>query len=326
MKRWVLWYWTIAPSFIESLQTANNQTLHAISSVTHYQKLIQENLYPWTTKYNNYPSLYDDNSIDIVYICTTNNLHKENIIHCLESWKHVLCEKPLCMTKNDVEEVVTVAQRMNKFLMEWMRTRFFPAYRSALGEIQSWTIWNVKSLKVDFWFKSERWNERRLLNKQLFWWIIYDNTDYNLFLAHDIFWESPSSVSIKSQLTDTWIEHTSDIIYWYNNSQKAYMHSSFVRESKHNAVITGDKWTLIIEDFRHPRKYTLINNDWFSNHHYIPYKSTWFIHEIEHVDNCITQNVIESPIIPHALSKEIAHQLETLHKQIHWLNSFTLSQ
>src|SRR5687768_8285103 len=55
-------------------------------------------------KYNatSYYSIEDlmeqEKDIDVISICTPNGYHAEHSIKALQAGKHVLCEKPLCLT------------------------------------------------------------------------------------------------------------------------------------------------------------------------------------------------------------------------------------
>jgi len=59
--------------------------------------------------------------------------------------KHVLCEKPLCMTEEQVTKLLEKARARGLFLMEGMWPRCVPAYhylrhqilRNRLGELQN---------------------------------------------------------------------------------------------------------------------------------------------------------------------------------------------
>ena len=62
---------------------------------------------------NGIPSAYDtleailaDPAVDVVYISTTNDLHKEQTLAAARAGKHVLCEKPLALTIEDAQEMV----------------------------------------------------------------------------------------------------------------------------------------------------------------------------------------------------------------------------
>ncbi len=65
-----------------------------------------------------YPSreaLLSDPEIDIVLVATTNEAHMENCIAALEAGKHVICEKPVTLSSEELEKVMEVAERSGKF-------------------------------------------------------------------------------------------------------------------------------------------------------------------------------------------------------------------
>jgi len=51
-------------------------------------------------------ALFGDQPVDAVYISTTNELHKEQVLAAARAGKHVLCEKPLAMSLADAREMV----------------------------------------------------------------------------------------------------------------------------------------------------------------------------------------------------------------------------
>ena len=44
--------------------------------------------------YTSYEELVNDPEVEIIYVATTHNFHKDHVRLCLENGKHVLCEKP----------------------------------------------------------------------------------------------------------------------------------------------------------------------------------------------------------------------------------------
>lgn len=54
-------------------------------------------------------SILFSDTITTVHVCTPPNLHFEMVKRLLESGKHVLCEKPLCFTNEEAEELVELA-------------------------------------------------------------------------------------------------------------------------------------------------------------------------------------------------------------------------
>ena len=56
--------------------------------------------------YDDVAALLEDPEVDIVYISTTNEKHKDQTLQCAQAGKHVLCEKPLALTIADAREMV----------------------------------------------------------------------------------------------------------------------------------------------------------------------------------------------------------------------------
>ena len=57
------------------------------------------------------------NDLDAVDICTPNMFHTPAVIACLDSGKHVICEKPLAVTTVEVRQMAAAAQKFGKLLM-----------------------------------------------------------------------------------------------------------------------------------------------------------------------------------------------------------------
>lgn len=53
--------------------------------------------------------ILSDASIDAVYISTTNELHRDQVIAAARAGKHILCEKPLALTLDDARAMVAAA-------------------------------------------------------------------------------------------------------------------------------------------------------------------------------------------------------------------------
>lgn len=74
------------------------------------------------------------NYADIVVVCTPVKTHKELIIKALENKKHVFCEKPLCETAQEANEIEEAAKQNNKLVMVGYLYRFHPHFQ----QVKKW--------------------------------------------------------------------------------------------------------------------------------------------------------------------------------------------
>jgi 1,5-anhydro-D-fructose reductase (1,5-anhydro-D-mannitol-forming) len=66
--------------------------------------------------YDNLKALLDDQEIDVVYISTTNDLHRDQALAAAAAGKHILCEKPLALSVDDARQMLKAAQAANVVL------------------------------------------------------------------------------------------------------------------------------------------------------------------------------------------------------------------
>ncbi|MBC7536173.1 MAG: Gfo/Idh/MocA family oxidoreductase [Ferruginibacter sp.] len=91
-------------------------------------------------------------SIDIVGICTPNGLHAAHSILCLKAGKHVLCEKPLCISVADAKDMVEAANRYDRKLFVVKQNRYNPPVQMLKALLEDDKLGNIFSFQVNcFW-------------------------------------------------------------------------------------------------------------------------------------------------------------------------------
>ena len=78
--------------------------------------------------YAGYEKLLADSEIDVVYIPLPNDMHFEWSGRALESGKHVLCEKPLCLTTDDALRLCAARDRAGRHIEEGFAYRNHPQW------------------------------------------------------------------------------------------------------------------------------------------------------------------------------------------------------
>lgn len=78
--------------------------------------------------------------IDLVVVATPNNFHKDYCIMAMEMGVNVLCEKPACLSCEELEEVIAVSNRTGKLYTVHQNRRYDPDYAVMKNIIQSGII------------------------------------------------------------------------------------------------------------------------------------------------------------------------------------------
>lgn len=64
--------------------------------------------------YSSREEILSDQDIDIILVAATNEVHKEIAVDALHAGKHVICEKPVTMTSEELLEIMAVAKETGK--------------------------------------------------------------------------------------------------------------------------------------------------------------------------------------------------------------------
>ncbi|MBQ9730095.1 MAG: Gfo/Idh/MocA family oxidoreductase, partial [Clostridia bacterium] len=77
--------------------------------------------------YQNYSKMLEEEKPQVVHICTPHYLHAEMIIEALERGIHVLCEKPICIQKEEIENILEAEKRSSAQLGVCFQNRYNPS-------------------------------------------------------------------------------------------------------------------------------------------------------------------------------------------------------
>ncbi len=110
-----------------------------------------------------YESLLATSDLDIVYVPLPNSLHADWTIACLEAGKHVLCEKPLAVTVEDVDRIAATAQATGRIATEGFMYRHHAQTLEAVRLIRDGVIGRLRLVRGAFTFLLERDSDVRLV-------------------------------------------------------------------------------------------------------------------------------------------------------------------
>lgn len=119
------------------------------------EKLAADNNIPKV--YDSYGQLLDD--ADAVYIATPHLSHSSLAKAALEAGKHVLCETPMVLRKEEAEELFSLAKAKNLVLVEANKTAHCPAFNHLVTMIKSGLIGEVVDIDAS---ESKVWGDKTL--------------------------------------------------------------------------------------------------------------------------------------------------------------------
>ena len=135
--------------------------------------------------YGDYRRLLADKDIEVVHICTPNNLHYPQSKAALEAGKHVVCEKPLSMTAKEARDLVGLADSSGRVCAVHFNIRYYPLMPHVRAMIRSGELGEIYSVRGSY----------------LQDWLFYD-TDYNWRLEPQFSGESRAVADVGSHWMD----------------------------------------------------------------------------------------------------------------------------
>jgi len=92
----------------------------------------------WSAKaYTDYAKMLESKEIDAIVVAGPNSLHAEHSIAALNAGKHVLCEKPMAVTREDAKAMLAAQKKSKKYLMIGLNQRLMPAHVRAKEILES---------------------------------------------------------------------------------------------------------------------------------------------------------------------------------------------
>ncbi len=97
-----------------------------------------------------YQELLDDPEINLIDICTPNNLHYPIFKSALVAGKHIYCEKPLALNLEEAEEMLQLAEFSDRIIQLAFNYRFIPAVMKAKHLIDEGFLGDVINFRTQY--------------------------------------------------------------------------------------------------------------------------------------------------------------------------------
>ena len=224
--------WIARDFMIPAMQNMRNGVLTAIASRTDPP----EDLAPSARHYNSYEALLSDPEIDAVYIPVPNALHAKWSIEAMRHGKHVLCEKPLVCTAQEMLEIMEVSRETGMFCTEAFMYRLNARFQLLRSVLEGEQTGRITAMQAAFgyllnWASPAR-EERRLGGGCLYDIGCYCVDSMNLLMEHQgaVFEEASAAFMMKGGVDHQCacsIRYSDgtlgSFLCWFNAPLKQYM-------------------------------------------------------------------------------------------------------
>lgn len=232
--------WIADSAVIPGINAACNARLYAVASRS------GEKLEQYCKKHNpvkgydSYEALLEDPEIDAVYIPLPNGLHCEWVCKAAEKKKHVLCEKPLGVTAEEVKVMKEACERNGVLLMEAFAYRHSPLTFELKKLVDQGVIGKLKFIESHFSFTMKDMNNVRLI-QSLGGGATYDIGCYNINIIRYLAGSEPTAVFAAGETGEkTNVDESSCTMMEFKDGLNAVSYCSFNSIERCDYTIAGE--------------------------------------------------------------------------------------
>jgi len=225
---------------IPGLKDSDKVRVHAIASrdgkkATEWAKKLGIEL-----SYGSYEELLDNPHIQAVYIPLPNSLHAEWAIKAMEKGKHVMCEKPLALSSDQVRQMIRVSREKKRILMEAFMYRFHPRHKAVVERVRKGDIGEIRSIETAFTYLLGN-PSSYLMSRELGGGALYDVGCYCINVSRLLTGMEPVEVYGTYVLTPTKVDLTFSGILKFPRDIHSLFHVSMNEEPRYYYRVTGEK-------------------------------------------------------------------------------------
>lgn len=119
---------------------------------------------PGIRTYVDYKELLNDPEVDLVTVILPHNLHAEVSIACSEAGKHVIVEKPMCLSSAEADAMIAAARNAGKMLSVYQNRRWDGDFNTIKKAINEGLIGDLVSIELSLggygkpgdWWRSDK--------------------------------------------------------------------------------------------------------------------------------------------------------------------------
>ncbi len=185
--------------------------------------------------FDDYAGVIACDEVDLVYNPLPINLHAEWTIKALEAGKHVLCEKPFAMNMDEAREMLAVAEKNGKRLIEAFHYRYHPAFETCLEYLAAGEIGDLREIHAAFNVAIKDNGTEIRHRVETGGGAMMDLGCYPLHWALTVMGAAPTEVSAQAELTPTGVDESLQSHLVFETGAEAFLNCSMAPDQKFKA-------------------------------------------------------------------------------------------
>jgi len=158
----------VAGAHIEAFKTVEGASVTAICSRRdHDQSDLEQEFGTPLNAYTNYEAMLSDADVHIVDICTPHPFHADQAIAAAEAGKHLIIEKPICLTYDDAKRVRDAIRKAGVNVCVCFECRYSAHFTMIRSVIDAGLLGEIHYSEVDYyhgigpWYAQYSWNIKK---------------------------------------------------------------------------------------------------------------------------------------------------------------------
>lgn len=259
-------------------------------------------------------ALLADPEVDAIYLSLPHALHHRWAVADLRADKAVLCEKPACLTAEELADVAHVARETGCLFMEAQKARFTPCYRAVREAVEAGEIGEIVRVEASLCNDMAELvaSGRTYHSKPVGGGVLLDCGTYCASWLDDFLPECDPAVTDFAGLAN------GDGVDLYADAKlevgglPARLECAFDRAKPRQAVLVGTRGRIVVDELHRCQQATVFVEGEEPRQLDLPYEVDDFYGEVAHFTSLVAASAHESDVMPLSSSLRCARIIDAI--------------
>lgn len=248
--------------------------------------------------FGSYEALAVSDDVDLVYVAVPHPFHCALAKLFLAAGKHVIVEKPFALNAREAREMIDCARTNDRYLMEAIWSRFFPAAQALKDLISSGMLGDIRLITADFSFRTAPDYEDRLFKRELGGGSLLDVGVYPLSLICFYKGALPEEAQVLFTKTETGVDSLCSFQVQFADGAVGQGFAGFEVTTDQTMKLYGTEGWVELPNFWHPTRFTVYHPGQAPEPHEFAPENEGFHNEFEYAAKAILAGQTDQCVIP----------------------------